>query len=76
MAEFTPLDGAGTGSSAARRSPAAHGREPEVSETTEVKGQFGLDQSGGTGKKLKINFILQICPQDIFQQKIPINKKS
>ncbi len=32
MAEFTPLDGAGTGSSAARRSPAAHGREPEVSE--------------------------------------------
>jgi hypothetical protein len=36
MAEFTPLDGAGTGSSAARRSPAAQGREPEVSETTEV----------------------------------------
>ncbi len=36
MAEFTPLDGAGTGSSAARRSPAARGREPEVSETTEV----------------------------------------
>lgn len=25
-----------------------------MSETTEVKGQFGLDQSGGTGKKLKI----------------------
>ena len=36
MAEFTPLDGAGTGSSAARRSLAAQGREPEVSETTEV----------------------------------------
>ena len=36
MAEFTPLDGAGTRSSAARRSLAAHGREPEVSETTEV----------------------------------------
>lgn len=36
MAEFTPLDGAGTGSSAARRSTAARGREPEVSETTEV----------------------------------------
>ena len=36
MAEFTPLDGAGTGSSAARTSTAAHGREPEVSETTEV----------------------------------------
>ncbi len=26
-----------------------------MSETTEVKGQFGLGQSGGTGKKLKIN---------------------
>ncbi len=25
-----------------------------MSETTEIKGQFGLDQSGGTGKKLKI----------------------
>lgn len=25
-----------------------------MSETTEVKGQFGLGQSGGTGKKLKI----------------------
>lgn len=27
-----------------------------MSETTEVKGQFGLGQSGGTGKKLKIYF--------------------
>lgn len=27
-----------------------------MSETTEVKGQFGLDQSGGTGKKLKLYF--------------------
>ncbi len=30
-----------------------------MSETTVVKGQFGLVQSGGTGKKLKI-FILQM----------------
>lgn len=30
-----------------------------MSETTVVKGQFGLDQSGGTGKKLKY-FILQM----------------
>lgn len=34
---------------------------PEVSETTGVKGQFGLGQSDGTGKKLKIIiFILQM----------------
>ncbi len=31
-----------------------------MSETTEIKGQFGLGQSGGTGKKLKINYILQM----------------
>ncbi len=31
-----------------------------MSETTEIKGQFGLGQSGGTGKKLKIIFILQM----------------
>lgn len=30
-----------------------------MSETTEVKGQFGLGQSGGTGKKLKM-FVLQM----------------
>ncbi len=30
------------------------GRVPKVSETTVVKGQFGLGQSGGTGKKLKL----------------------
>jgi len=36
-----------------------------VSETTVVKGQFGLEQSGGTGKKLKITYFLQMnrkCP--------------
>mgnify|MGYP002699997134 CR=1 FL=1 len=31
-----------------------------MSETTVVKGQFGLVQSGGTGKKLKMIFILQM----------------
>lgn len=31
-----------------------------MSETTEVKGQFGLGQSGGTGKKLKIIIFLQM----------------
>ncbi len=31
-----------------------------MSETTEVKGQFGLGQSGGMGKKLKIYFLLQM----------------
>lgn len=31
-----------------------------MSETTEVKGQFGLGQSGGTGKKLKIYCFLQM----------------
>ncbi len=31
-----------------------------MSETTEVKGQFGLDQSGGTGKKLKILFFTEM----------------
>ena len=36
-----------------------------MSETTVVKGQFGLDQSGGTGKKLKYIFILQMSK---FQQ--------
>ncbi len=41
---------------------ADHGRVPKVSETTEVKGQFGLGQSGGTGKKLKIIYISQIWP--------------
>ena len=35
------------------------GRVLKVSETTEIKGQFGLVQSGGTGKILKIIFILQ-----------------
>lgn len=32
-----------------------------MSETTEVKGQFGLDQSGGTGKKLKMYFLTDMC---------------
>ncbi len=31
-----------------------------MSETTVVKGQFGLVQSGGTGKKLKNSFFLQM----------------
>lgn len=30
-----------------------------MSETTEIKGQFGLGQSGGTGKKLNM-FVLQM----------------
>ena len=34
-----------------------------MSETTVVKGQFGLEQSGGMGKKLKITFILQMSRQ-------------
>ncbi len=49
MAEFTPPDGDAIG----HRLEADQGRVPKVSETTEVKGQFGLGQSGGTGKKLK-----------------------
>lgn len=52
MAEFTPPDGDGITSEI----QADLGRVPKVSETTEVKGQFGLDQSGGTGKKLKYSF--------------------
>lgn len=31
-----------------------------MSETTEIKGQFGHGQSGGTGKKLKIYIFLQM----------------
>lgn len=31
-----------------------------MSETTVVKGQFGLDQSGGTGKKLKIFYFTEM----------------
>ncbi len=49
MAEFMPLDGDRIG----HRLRAALGRVLKVSETTEIKGQFGLEQSSGTGKKLK-----------------------
>ena len=45
MAEFMPLDGAQID-----RLSADSGRVPKVSETTVVKGQFGLNQSSGTGK--------------------------
>lgn len=31
-----------------------------MSETTEVKGQFGLGQSGGTGKKLKLFYFTEM----------------
>ncbi len=50
MAEFMPPDGDGI-TSVTPGSPL--GRVLKVSETTEIKGQFGLGQSGGTGKKLK-----------------------
>lgn len=53
MAEFMPLDG-----DKIETILADPGRVPKVSETTVVKGQFGLDQSSGTGKILKY-FILQ-----------------
>ncbi len=36
-----------------------------MSETTVVKGQFGLDQSGGTGKKLKYIFITDMSSRYI-----------
>ncbi len=42
-----------------------------MSETTEIKGQFGLGQSGGTGKKLNM-FILQMS--NFFVEK-PTNPK-
>ena len=50
MAEFMPPDGDWN----TTVTQAEQGRVPKVSETTVVKGQFGLAQSGGTGKKLKI----------------------
>ena len=45
-----------------------------MSETTVVKGQFGLDQSGGTGKKLKNIFFTDmttryIPPKSTIRQK-------
>lgn len=55
MAEFMPPDGDWSSS----LTQADQGRVPKVSETTEVKGQFGLGQSGGTGKKLKTLFVFQ-----------------
>ncbi len=39
---------------------ADRGRVLKVSETTEIKGQFGHGQSSGPGKKLKIFYILQM----------------
>lgn len=57
MAEFMPPDGDCIG----YQLQADQGRVPKVSNTTGVKGQFGLGQSGGTGKKLKI-FLIYRCP--------------
>ncbi len=56
MAEFMPPDG----DRSSLLIQADLGRVPKVSETTEVKGQFGLDQSGGTGKTLKLYFFTEM----------------
>ncbi|QOI17546.1 ORF3 [Human anellovirus zj-ad 1] len=45
MAEFMPPDGAGVASTA------DSGRVPQVSETTEVKGLIGLNQSWRNGQE-------------------------
>ncbi len=68
MAEFMPPDGDGS----RLLIQADLGRVPKVSETTVVKGQFGLDQSGGTGKKLKI--ILYFTDEHIYTTKTKYKK--